>query len=149
MSDRPVPARLAQILLVEDSPADVELTRQALADAKVANHVHVVEDGEAAMNFLRREGEHENAPVPDLILLDLNLPRKDGREVLAEIKADPRLKTIPVVVLTTSAADEDILTAYSHHVNSYIRKPVRLSEFVKVVDSIDDYWLAIVTLPPR
>jgi CheY-like chemotaxis protein len=149
MSDRRTPARLAQILLVEDSPADVELTRQALADAKVANHVHVVEDGEVAMSFLRREGRYADAPVPDLILLDLNLPRKDGREVLAEIKADPRLKTIPVVVLTTSAADEDILAAYTHHVNSYIRKPVRLSEFVKVVDSIDDYWLAIVTLPPR
>jgi CheY-like chemotaxis protein len=149
MSDRRTPARLAQILLVEDSPADVELTRQALADAKVANHVHVVEDGEVAMSFLRREGRYADAPVPDLILLDLNLPRKDGREVLAEIKADPRLKTIPVVVLTTSAADEDILAAYAHHVNSYIRKPVRLSEFVKVVDSIDDYWLAIVTLPPR
>jgi chemotaxis family two-component system response regulator Rcp1 len=142
------PARLVQILLVEDSPADVELTRQALADGKVANRVHVVGDGEAALAFVRRQQPFPEAPRPDLILLDLNLPRKDGREVLVELKADPALRAIPVVVLTTSAADQDILHAYEHHVSSYIRKPVRLEEFMEVVCSVDDYWLGIVSLPP-
>jgi two-component system, chemotaxis family, response regulator Rcp1 len=141
-------ARLVQILLVEDSPADIELTRQALAEGRVANEVHVVEDGEAAIDFIRRRGMFALAPRPDLILLDLNLPRKDGREVLAEIKSDPDLCAIPVVVLTTSAADEDILHAYRQHVNSYIRKPVRLDELIRVVCSIDTYWLGIVALPP-
>jgi two-component system, chemotaxis family, response regulator Rcp1 len=143
------PPRLVQILLVEDSPADVELTRQALAAGKVANKVHVVADGEAAMAFVRRGPGYDEAPRPDLVLLDLNLPRKDGREVLAELKADPALRAIPVVVLTTSAADRDILHAYEHHVSSYIRKPVRLDEFMQVVCSIDDYWLGIVSLPPH
>ncbi|MDE3069184.1 MAG: response regulator [Acidobacteriota bacterium] len=140
---------MVQILLVEDSPADVELTRQALAEGKVANIVHVVGDGEAAMAFMRREPPYEEAPRPDLVLLDLNLPRKDGREVLVELKGDAELCTIPVVVLTTSAADKDILHAYRQHVNSYIRKPVRLEEFMRVACSIDEYWLGIVTLPPH
>jgi chemotaxis family two-component system response regulator Rcp1 len=143
------PARLVQILLVEDSPGDVELTRQALYSGKVANKVHVVADGEAALAFMRREAPFADAPRPDLVLLDLNLPRKDGREVLVELKADPDLRAIPVVVLTTSATDQDILHAYEHHVSSYIRKPVHLEEFMQVVCSIDDYWLGIVTLPPH
>jgi two-component system, chemotaxis family, response regulator Rcp1 len=140
-------ARLVQILLVEDSPADVELTRQALKEAKVANEVHVVEDGEAAIDFVRSSGAYADAPRPDLILLDLNLPKKDGREVLVELKDDPDLRRIPVVVLTASAADEDILKAYEQHVNSYIRKPIRLEDFIKVVQTIDEYWLGIVSLP--
>jgi chemotaxis family two-component system response regulator Rcp1 len=142
-------ARLIQILLVEDSPADVELTRQALLEAKVANEVHVVGDGDAAMEFVRRSGAHPDAPRPDLILLDLNLPKKDGREVLLEIKSDPALARIPVVVLTTSAADQDIVAAYDHHVNSYIRKPIRLDDFIQMMRSIDNYWLGFVCLPPR
>jgi CheY-like chemotaxis protein len=142
-------ARLVQILLVEDNPADIELTRQALAEGRVANEVHVVGDGEAAMEFVRREGDYAEAPRPDLMLLDLNLPRKDGRAVLVELKGDADLCMIPVVVLTTSAVDEDILHAYRQHVNSYIRKPVRLDELIRVVCSIDEYWLGIVALPPR
>jgi two-component system, chemotaxis family, response regulator Rcp1 len=145
----PREAPLVQILLVEDSPADIELTRQALAKGKVANAVHVVEDGEAAIGFLRREEGYDDAPRPDLMLLDLNLPKKDGREVLAEIKSDPDLHSIPVVVLTTSAADRDIVQAYQHHVNSYIRKPVRLADFIGVVAAIDQYWLGVVSLPPH
>ena len=148
MSERPRPAWLVQILLVEDSPADVELTRQALLEAKVANTVHVVRDGEAAMEFVRRQGAHRGAPRPDLILLDLNLPKKDGREVLVDLKHDPDLHSIPVVVLTTSASDNDVLLSYDEHVNSYIRKPVRLEDFIQVVRSIDAYWLGIVSLPP-
>ncbi len=140
--------RLVQILLVEDNPADIELTRQAFTEGRVANKVHVVEDGEAAMAFLRREEPYADAPRPDLMLLDLNLPRKDGREVLVELKSDANFCTIPVVVLTTSAVDEDILHAYRQHVNSYIRKPVRLDELIRVVCSIDEYWLGIVALPP-
>ena len=140
---------LVQILLVEDSPGDIELTRQALAEGKFANQVHVARDGEQALAFVRREGTFADAPRPDLILLDLNLPRKDGREVLLELKGDPSLRAIPVVVLTTSAADQDILYAYKHHVSSYIRKPVRLKEFMRVVYTIDEYWLGIVTLPPH
>jgi two-component system response regulator len=142
-------ARLVQILLVEDNPADIELTRQAFSEGRVANEVHVVGDGEAAMEFLRRQGAFPQAPRPDLILLDLNLPRKDGREVIVELGSDPDLCAIPVVVLTTSAVDEDILHAYRQHVNSYIRKPVRLDELIRVVCSIDEYWLGIVALPPR
>jgi len=148
-ADQARSARLVQILLVEDSPADVELTRQALASGKVANEVHVVGDGEQALAYVRRQPPYEQSPRPDLILLDLNLPRKDGREVLLELKGDPKLKAIPVVVLTTSAADRDILYAYEQHVNSYIRKPVRLEEFMRVVLTIDEYWLGIVSLPPR
>jgi len=148
-SARAEKARLVQILLVEDNPADIELTRQALAEGRVANQVHVVGDGEAAMRFLRQEGDYAGAPRPDLMLLDLNLPRKDGRAVLVELKGDQDLCTIPVVVLTTSAVDEDILHAYRQHVNSYIRKPVRLDELIRVVCSIDEYWLGIVALPPN
>jgi chemotaxis family two-component system response regulator Rcp1 len=148
-SDSRTGLRLIQILLVEDSPADIELTIQALLEAKVANEVHVVSDGAQAMEFVRRTGTHREAPRPDLILLDLNLPKKDGREVLSDIKGDPDLARIPVVVLTTSAADEDILSAYDHHVNSYIRKPLRLDDFIQMIRSIDDYWLGFVCLPPR
>jgi CheY-like chemotaxis protein len=149
VSARAEDARLVQILLVEDNPADVELTRQALAEGRVANQVHVVGDGEAALEFVRQQGPYRGAPRPDLMLLDLNLPRKDGRAVLVELKSDEDLCTIPVVVLTTSVVDEDILHAYRQHVNSYIRKPVRLDELIRVVCSIDEYWLGIVALPPR
>ena len=136
-----------EILLVEDSPADVRLTVEALRDAKVRNHLHVAADGVEALDFLRREGAHVNAPRPDLILLDLNLPRKDGREVLEEVKADPTLRRIPVVVLTTSEAEQDILRSYDLHANCYIRKPVDLDQFITVVRSIEDFWLTIVKLP--
>ena len=147
---RPVATRRqpVRILLVEDSPADIELTRQALAEAEIANEVVVVSDGDAAERYLRREGTYADAPRPDLVLLDLNLPKKDGRELLVEIKRDPRLCTIPVVVLTTSASDEDVAHAYRSHVNSYVRKPVRLADFIRLVRMIDQYWLATVTLPP-
>ena len=140
-------ARLIQILLIEDSIAEVELTREALIDAKVANQLHVATDGEQALEFVRSQGSFAEAPRPDLIILDLNLPRKDGREVLAELKEDPDLARIPVVVMTTSDSERDVLAAYDHHVNAYIRKPVDLERFVEVVKSIDDYWLGIVTLP--
>jgi CheY-like chemotaxis protein len=138
-----------EILLVEDNPGDVRLTVEALRDAKVRNTLHVARDGEQAMRFLRREQEHASAPRPDLVLLDLNLPRKDGREVLAEIKQDPGLRCIPVVVLTSSEAEQDILRAYDLHANSYVTKPVKLEQFLSVVRSIQDFWLTIVKLPPR
>ena len=140
--------RPIEILLVEDSPSDTELTLEALKDFKVRNHVSVVEDGVQAMQFLRREGPYATAPRPDLIMLDLNLPRKDGREVLADIKGDDHLKTIPIVVLTTSRADQDILSAYQLNVNCYINKPVDFSQFLEVVRSIESFWLYVVTLPP-
>jgi two-component system, chemotaxis family, response regulator Rcp1 len=140
--------RPIEILLVEDSPSDSELTLEALKDFKVRNHVSVVEDGVLAMQFLRREEPYAEAPRPDLIMLDLNLPRKDGREVLAEIKADPRLKMIPVVVLTTSKAENDILRAYQLNANCYITKPVDFSQFLEVVRTIESFWLFVVTLPP-
>jgi CheY-like chemotaxis protein len=136
-----------EILLVEDSPADVDLTREALEDAKVRNNLHVASDGVEALAFLRREGRYADAPHPDLILLDLNLPKKDGREVLAEIKADPLLRRIPVVVLTTSEAEQDIIQSYDLHANCYVTKPVDLDAFMHVVRSIEDFWLAIVRLP--
>jgi len=141
-------ARLVRILLVEDSPADIELTRQALAEARIANEVTVITDGEAASDLLHRRPPYENTPRPDLILLDLNLPKKDGRELLSEIKNDAGLRAVPVVVLTTSASDEDVLNAYREHVNSYMRKPVRLLDFINLVRTIERYWLGIVTLPP-
>jgi len=140
--------RPIEILLVEDSPSDTELTLEALKDFKVRNHVSVVEDGVLALQFLRREGPYAHAPRPDMIMLDLNLPRKDGREVLTEIKADDRLKTIPVVVLTTSRADQDILRAYELNANCYINKPVDFNQFLEVVRSIETFWLFVVTLPP-
>jgi len=137
-----------EILLVEDNPGDVRLTREALKEAKVGNNLHVVEDGVAAMQFLRREDEYQDVPRPDLILLDLNLPKKDGREVLEEIKADNSLKLIPVVVLTTSHAEEDIVRSYNLHANCYVTKPVDLDQFMRIVKSIEDFWLTIVRLPP-
>lgn len=140
--------RPVQILLVEDSPSDTDLTIEALREAKIRNHLSVVEDGVQAMEFLRREGPFVEAPRPDLIMLDLNLPRKDGREVLAEIKADERLKTIPVVVLTTSRAERDVLRAYQLSANCYITKPVDFAQFLQVIRSIESFWLFVVTLPP-
>lgn len=137
-----------EILLVEDSPSDVDLTREALADTKVHNNLSVVSDGVEALAFLRREGRYADAPHPDLILLDLNLPKMDGREVLAEIKSDPAVRRIPVVVLTTSEAEQDIIETYNLHANCYVKKPVDLDAFLHVVRSIDNFWLAIVKLPP-
>jgi len=139
--------RSAEILLVEDNPGDVRLTIEALRDSKVQNQLNVVRDGVEALSFLRREGAFVNAVRPDLILLDLNLPRKDGREVLAEIKADASLRTIPVVILTTSRAEQDVLRSYELQANCYITKPVDLEQFMTVVRSIEDFWLTIVTLP--
>jgi CheY-like chemotaxis protein len=141
--------RPIEILLVEDSPSDTELTQEALREAKVSNHLSTVEDGVEAMDFLRRRGAFAGAPRPDLIMLDLNLPRKDGREVLAEIKEDPDLKTTPVVVLTTSQAEQDVLHAYHLHANCYITKPVDFEHFLEAVRSIESFWLLVVTLPPR
>ena len=137
-----------EILLVEDNPGDVDLTREGLQDGKVHNNLSVVGDGEEAMAFLRREGKYANVPRPELILLDLNLPRKNGREVLAEIKGDDRWKCIPVVILTSSKSEEDICRSYNLNANCYITKPVDLDQFVKVVKSIEDFWFTIVTLPP-
>ena len=137
----------AEILLVEDNPGDVRLTREALKEGKILNHVSVVGDGVEALAFLRREDKYANAVRPDLILLDLNLPKKDGREVLAEIKADAGLKKIPVVILTTSAAEQDILKTYDLHANCYIIKPVDLEQFIKIVQLIEDFWFTIARLP--
>jgi two-component system, chemotaxis family, response regulator Rcp1 len=136
-----------EVLLVEDSPGDVRLTREAFKDAKVHINLHVATDGANAMAFLNREGEHANAPRPDLVLLDLNLPKKDGREVLQEIKESPTLKSIPVVILTTSSSEADILKSYRLHANCYITKPVGLDGFLTVVKSIDNFWLSVVKLP--
>ncbi|MGB9624404.1 MAG: response regulator [Phycisphaerae bacterium] len=138
-----------EILLIEDSVADVRLTMEALKEAKVVNRLSVVDDGVKAIDFLYRRGAYADAPMPDLILLDLNLPRKDGREVLAEIKADANLRRIPVVVLTTSHAEEDILRAYDLHANCYITKPVDFNQFMVVVQTIEDFWLTVVKLPPN
>jgi len=138
-----------EILLVEDSPADVRLTKEALKEEKLYNNLHVVNDGVEAMAFLRREGKYVKAVRPDLILLDLNLPRKDGREVLTEIKSDEKLKIIPVVVLTVSKAEEDVLKSYKLHANCYITKPIDLNQFSRVVKTIQDFWLTIVKLPPK
>lgn len=139
--------RAIEILLVEDSPSDAQLALEALQSAKVANRLSHVEDGVEAMQFLRREGSYHDAPRPDLILLDLNLPRKDGRQVLEELKDDPQLKRIPVVVLTTSRAEQDVLRSYALHANCYITKPVDFNQFMDVVKSIEHFWLAVVTLP--
>lgn len=139
--------KLIEILLVEDNPGDVRLTREALKEGKVRNNLHVASDGVEALAFLRREGHGADAPRPDLILLDLNLPRMDGRELLEEIKQDDALRSIPVVILTTSRDEEDILRTYDLHANCYITKPVDLDQFISVVRSIEDFWLTIVKLP--
>jgi len=136
-----------EILLVEDNPGDVRLTEEALKESKMRNNLHVVNDGVAALGFLKKEGEFENAVRPDLILLDLNLPKMDGREVLEIIKRDENLKRIPVVILTVSSNEEDIYKSYNLHANCYITKPIDLNQFIKVVQSIDDFWLSIVKLP--
>jgi CheY-like chemotaxis protein len=145
ISERPGIA--IEILLVEDSPGDVRLTQEALRDAKIQNNLQVVTDGEEAIAFLRRTGSYTEVPRPDLILLDLNLPKKDGREILAEIKADASLKTIPVVILTTSESEADILQSYQLHANCYITKPADLEGFMKIVRSIEGFWLSIVKFP--
>lgn len=142
------PSRPIDILLVEDSPGDVRLTREILKLSKVRNVLFEASDGAEALAFLRRQGKYADAPHPDLILLDLNLPKKDGREVLAEIKQDPELRRIPVVILTISKAEEDVLRSYDLHANCYITKPVDLEQFVKIVQAIEDFWLQIVRLPP-
>lgn len=141
--------RPIEILMVEDNPGDVRLTEEALADSKVKNVLHVVRDGVEAMDFLFKRGKFKNEVRPDLILLDLNLPRKDGREVLSEIKNDEDLRTIPVVILTISKAEEDVLKAYSLHANCYITKPVNLACFIEVVKAIEDFWFTIVKLPSK
>lgn len=138
-----------EILMVEDNPGDVRLTREALKEAKVWNNLYVTEDGVAALDFLYRRDPYMEAARPDLILLDLNLPKRDGREVLALIKSDEALKTIPVVVLTTSQAEEDVLRAYNLNANCYITKPVDFDQFTKIVQTIEEFWLTIVTLPPK
>jgi CheY-like chemotaxis protein len=138
-----------QILLVEDDPGDVLMTREAFEDNKVANQLHVVYDGTSALEFLRKEGEYADVPTPDLILLDLNLPRMDGREVLAEVKNDPLFRQIPVVVLTTSEAEEDVLRSYALHANAYVTKPVDFERFIEVVRKIDEFFVSVVRLPGR
>jgi len=141
------PGAPVEILLVEDNPADVRLTQEALKEGKVFNNLHWAKDGVEALAFLRREGKHAGAPRPDIILLDLNLPKKDGREVLQDIKKDDKLKRIPVVILTTSKAEEDVLKSYNLHANCYVTKPVDLEKFMIVVKTIDVFWLTVVTLP--
>jgi CheY-like chemotaxis protein len=142
-------AELISVLLVEDDPGDVLLIREAFSDHKVGNGLSVVNDGVEAMKYVRREGEYAGAQRPDLILLDLNLPRKSGAEVLAEIKGDPQLSTIPVVVLTTSQSEEDVLRSYKMHANAYITKPVDFERFGQIVHQIDDFFIGIVRLPPK
>jgi len=141
-------ARPIEILLVEDNPADVRLTIEALKESRILNNMNVTIDGVEALQFLRREGEYSAAPRPDLILLDLNLPKKDGRQVLTEIKQDPSLRRIPVVVLTSSQAEQDVFTSYDLHANCFITKPVDLDQFMSVVGTIEDFWLSVVRLPP-
>jgi CheY-like chemotaxis protein len=142
------PSRPVEILLVEDNLGDARLTQEALKEGKIRNNLHHVKDGVEALRFLRREGEWAGAPTPDIVLLDLNLPKKDGRQVLAEMKADEALKMIPVVVLTTSEAEQDILRSYALHANCYVTKPVDLEKFISIVRAIEDFWLAVVKLPP-
>lgn len=140
-------SRTIEILLIEDNPGDARLTLEAFKEAKVLNHFSLVKDGVEALAYLRGQDQYAGARLPDLILLDLNLPRKSGREVLSEIKADERLKTIPVVVLTTSSSEEDIARAYSRHANCYVKKPVDLEQFLRVVHSIENFWLTFVSFP--
>jgi CheY-like chemotaxis protein len=144
--DRPDPI---EVLLVEDDPGDVLLIREAFGDHKLANRLHVVADGVEALAFMRQQGEHADAPRPDLVLLDLNLPRKDGREVLAEVKRDDALRSIPIVVLTTSQAEEDVLRSYDLHANAYVTKPVDFDRFIGVVRQIDEFFVSVVKLPTR
>lgn len=139
--------KLIEILIVEDNPGDVELAREALETNKIRNNLHVAEDGEEALKFLRKQDEYNDAPRPDLILLDLNLPKKDGREVLKAIKEDTSLRLIPVVILTSSNAEEDILRSYNLHANCYVTKPLDFNQFLKVVEAIKEFWLGIVVLP--
>ena len=141
--------RMIDILMVEDNPGDVRLTREALKGAKVLHQLNVVSDGEATLDYLYRRPPYQAATRPDLVLLDLNLPRKDGREVLSSIKADASLKSIPVVILTTSQAEEDVLRAYSLSANCYVTKPVDFDQFIRIVQAIEEFWLTIVTLPPK
>ena len=141
--------RPVEILLIDDNPGDVRLTREALKEGKLINNIHVVEDGIEALAYLRKQGKFKNEPLPDFILLDLNLPRKDGRELLAEIKEDQHFKHIPVVVLTTSIAEADIIKSYESHANCYITKPVYMNQFVKIVKGIEYFWFSIVKLPPN
>ena len=143
----PMPS-IIDVLLVEDDPGDVLMTREAFEEHKLRNNLHVVNDGVEAVSFLRREGEYVDAPRPGLILLDLNLPRKDGREVLREIKADETLRSIPVVVLTTSEAEEDVLRSYDLHANAYVTKPLDLNEFIAALRAVEGFWLDLATLPP-
>jgi CheY-like chemotaxis protein len=149
MSTADTESRQIEILLVEDNPGDARLTQEAMRAAKMTNVLHIVEDGEQAMEFLRRRSRFKDAPRPDLILLDLNLPKKDGRAVLAEVKTDPDLRRIPVVVLTTSRSEEDVMQAYDMHANAYVTKPVNLDQFMRIVALIDEFWLKVVTLPGR
>ncbi len=142
-------SRPIQILLVEDSPSDAKLTKKALKSAKVANEIHHITDGIKAMEFLRHQGEYRDAPKPDLILLDLNLPRKKGQEILEEIKQDPELQAIPVVILTSSDEEEDILRSYKLHANSFVTKPVDFEKFLNIVHCIEGFWLTIVSLPDK
>jgi two-component system, chemotaxis family, response regulator Rcp1 len=137
------------ILIVEDNPGDARLIREALNESEVYNNLYIVSDGVEAMGFLRNEGRFSDAPQPDLIILDLNLPRKDGREVLAEIKSDEKLMQIPVVIMTISQAEEDILNTYKLHANCYISKPIDLNEFIRVIKSIEEFWFSVVKLPPK
>jgi CheY-like chemotaxis protein len=143
----PTPLDVVDVLLVEDDDGDVLMTREAFEYHKIHNNLHVVNDGEQALQFLRRTGDYEDAPRPGLILLDLNLPRRDGREVLAELKNDPELRMIPVVVLTTSEAEEDIIRSYSLHANAYVSKPVDFDRFIEVIRQIDDFFVTVVKLP--
>ncbi len=140
--------KAVEILLIEDNPGDVRLTIEALKESKIMNNMHVADDGIEALSFLKKEGIYKDKPRPDLIILDLNLPKKDGREVLGEIKSDDSLKQIPIVILTTSEAEEDIIKSYELHANCYITKPVNMEQFIKVVKSVGDFWFSIVMLPP-
>ena len=144
-----MPMKPVEILLVEDNPGDVDLTLEALEEAKLRNNVHVARDGVEAMEFLHRLGDRADAPRPDLVLLDLNMPRKDGREVLRDMKEHPDLRRIPVVVLTTSEAEQDVLDAYDYRANAYIVKPVDFEQFFRTVRSLEDFWLTVVRLPSR
>lgn len=149
MAARDDSGRVVDILLVEDNPGDVRLAQEALKGSQVANRLFVVDDGVEAMDFLQRRGKHAGAPRPDLILLDLNLPRMGGRELLEKVKSDQQLRRIPVVVLTVSTADEDVAKCYDHHANCYITKPLDFNQFVRISRAIEEFWLSTVTLPPK